>query len=423
MPFLAVGVEHRTAPLAVRERVALDDSATRDVAALLLDHPAISEVAILSTCNRTEIYLFTDEGEAGASAARAQLLLRAADIGPYLQTWDDLEAAGHLFRVASGLESQVLGEEQILSQVRATLETAESSASIGPNLHALFRSAIRCARQARAGTNLGRLNPSVASAAVDAARVQGRTVLIVGGGETSRLVAEAVRRAEPAAVYIANRTLSVAEDLATRTGAVAVPLDALRTLLWRVDVIVTATSAQRAIITPEEFPAGFDRPLDIYDLAIPRDVDPGVTEIPGVVLHDLDHFLPEGTDPQWDIDVSAMEAVINAEIAEFTTWYLTRRVAPVIGHLRAHVEAVAQQELKRVRPHLADLTERERAAVESLTARLIDKMFHHLVLRLRLAAQTDPALVDAAEFFFLHGEGGLFENAAQEARQEGEVRS
>lgn len=412
MPFLAVGVEHTTAPLAVRERVALDETAVRDVTHALIGTEAISEAAILSTCNRTEIYLFTDDPEAAASSVRAQLLMRDHDIGPYLQTWDDLAAAAHLFRVASGLESQVLGEEQIMGQVRDTLELAQELGAIGPNLHSLFRSAISCARQARAGSGLGKVNPSHASAAVNEAHVAGRSVLIIGGGEISRLVADEVRRAGPSDLFIANRTLSVAQDLAASAGGQAIPLDAIGRVLARVDVIFSATSAPRYVLTPEDFTDAPTRSLTIYDLAIPRDVDPAVGMLPQVILHDLDHFLPEGAKPAWDTDMRAMEAVINAEVAEFGTWYLTRRVAPVIAHLRSHVEAVQRQELKRVGPQLADLTERERAAVESLTTRLIDKMFHHLVLRLRLAAQTDPALVDAAEFFFLHGEGGLFEDAA-----------
>jgi glutamyl-tRNA reductase len=137
-----------------------------------------------------------------------------------------------------------------------------------------------------------------------------------------------------------------------------------------------------------------------------------------VTLHDLDDLLPTTVGETWNEDVRLIESVIAAEVQEFTAWYHTRRVAPVIASLRSHVEAVQRQELKRIAPQIKDLTDRERAAVESMGQRLVDKMFHHLVLRLRLAAQTDPALVDAAEFFFLHGEGGLFEHAAEAERAE-----
>jgi glutamyl-tRNA reductase len=162
------------------------------------------------------------------------------------------------------------------------------------------------------------------------------------------------------------------------------------------------------VVTPDP-----PKRLLIYDLAIPRDVEPEVADVPGVALRDLDTLLPGRAEDRWADDISAIEAVIAAELHEFHVWALTRRVAPVIASLRRHVEAVSAAELQRVAPQLADLTEREHAAVESLTNRLIDKMFHHLVMRLRLAAQTDEALVEAAEFFFLHGEGGLFEDAAE----------
>jgi glutamyl-tRNA reductase len=224
-------------------------------------------------------------------------------------------------------------------------------------------------------------------------------------------------------LYIANRTVSVAVDLARQVGGTPARLEDIPRLAARVEVIVSATSASRYLIVPDDLAGpAVDRtsPLHIFDLAVPRDVDPDVAGLPNVILHDLDDLLPSGSEEAWDEDVRAMEAVIAAEVKEFTAWYLTRRVAPVIANLRSHVEAVQRQELKRIAPQIKDLTDRERAAVESMTERLIDKMFHHLVVRLRLAAQTDPALVDAAEFFFLHGEGGLFPHAA-EAPSEAEI--
>jgi glutamyl-tRNA reductase len=168
------------------------------------------------------------------------------------------------------------------------------------------------------------------------------------------------------------------------------------------------------VLTPESFSDEYRaEPLHIFDLAIPRDVDPAVGLLLGVVLHDLEALLPAGLLDHWESDVRAMENIIAAEVQEFIAWTLTRRIVPVIASLRSHVEAVSEQELRRIAPRLTGLTERQHAAVESLTNRLIDKMFHHLVVRLRLAAQTDPKLVEAAEFFFLHGEGGLFEHAAE----------
>jgi glutamyl-tRNA reductase len=427
MPFLAVGVEHRTAPLAIRERLALDPEGAARAARELHALPPIHEAVVLSTCNRTEVYLFADLEEC-AEAVRDFLARGDAALRGYLQTWREMDAAEHLFRVASGLESQIPGEAQITSQVSEALEIAQAAGTTGANLHSLFRSAVSCARQARAGTALGRVNLSVgreAAAAAEAALagLAGCSALVIGGGEVSRLAAEELRRRGVTRLYIANRTVSVAVDLARQVGGTPARLEDIPRLAARVEVIVSATSASRYLIVPDDLAGpAVDRtsPLHIFDLAVPRDVDPDVAGLPNVILHDLDDLLPSGSEEAWDEDVRAMEAVIAAEVKEFTAWYLTRRVAPVIANLRSHVEAVQRQELKRIAPQIKDLTDRERAAVESMTERLIDKMFHHLVVRLRLAAQTDPALVDAAEFFFLHGEGGLFPHAA-EAPSEAEI--
>ncbi|HEX6507494.1 MAG TPA: glutamyl-tRNA reductase [Chloroflexota bacterium] len=428
MPFLAVGVEHRTAPLEIRERLALDAEGVAHADRQLAELDLVDEVVVLSTCNRTEVYLFVDALEDAAEAVRSALADDDVTLREHLQTWREMDAAEHLFRVASGLESQIPGEAQITSQVSEALQSAQDAGTTGPNLHSLFRTAVSCARRARAGTALGRVNLSVGSEAVQAAHaelggLQGRSALVIGGGEVSRLIAGELRHRAVDRLYVANRTVSVAVELAAQVGGTPAQLGDIARLAPIVDVIFSATSAGRYVVTPEDLADLANKrtlPLHVFDLAIPRDVDPGVASLPGIVLHDLDDLLPTGMGEAWSEDVRAIEAVIAAEIQEFTAWYLTRRVAPVIANLRSHVEAVQRQELKRIAPHLADLTPRERTAVESMTQRLIDKMFHHLVMRLRLAAQTDPTLVDAAEFFFLHGEGGLFEHAA-DAENEAEI--
>jgi glutamyl-tRNA reductase len=428
MPFVTVGVEHQTAPLSIRERATLEEEDIEQASRRLAASSSIAEVAILSTCNRTELYLFADD--VGVAVEEASGCLAAGDpsIRSYLQVWHDMDAAEHLFRVASGLESQVLGEREILAQVRDALQMAERLGTIGTNLHTLFRSAISCARQARAGSSLGRINRSVGGEAVRALErwlggLAGKTVLLIGGGAISAAVGDALRGKGLAALYIANRTAAVAVDLATRYGGRPATLADIARLVPRVDAIVSATSARHYVLTLEDIAgatpetmAALERratPLQIVDLAIPRDVDPALGDVEGVVLHDLESILPPGAEGVWNDDLRAMEGVIAAEVQEFMAWYLTRRAVPIIANLRSHVEAVQRQELKRVSGQLRHLSEQERAAVESLTQRLIDKMFHHLVVRLRLAAQTDPKLVEAAEFFFLHGEGGLFEHAAE----------
>ncbi len=419
MPFLAVGVEHKTAPLSIRERIADED----DVLSLLA-HPAIVEAVSLFTCNRAELYMYVEDERAAVERVSDLLTSGDDEVRGYLQVWRDMDAVEHLFRVAAGLESQILGEPQILSQAADAMQHAQSRGTVGLNLHTLFRSAISCARQARAGTALGRLNPSVATAAVRAATraiggegagvetLRESAALVIGAGKIARLVAQELR-GKTRMLFIANRTASVAVESAAACGARAAPFAEIPRLLNDVDLVISATGAHHYVVPAEDFPALGHRehPLQVFDLAIPRDIDPAAAELPGIELHDLDDLLPDDLRERWESDVRSMEGVIAAEIREFMAWYLTRRAVPVIANLRSHVEAVQAQELKRVAPQLRDLTPKERAAVESLTGRLVDKMFHHLVLRLRLAAQTDPKLVEAAEFFFLHGEGSLFEHA------------
>ncbi|HEX8919488.1 MAG TPA: glutamyl-tRNA reductase [Chloroflexota bacterium] len=420
MPFLAIGVEHKSAPLSIRERVTLEGTDRDDATLALLAHPSITEAAILSTCNRTELYCFVEDVEEATDACRELLAERDPTVLPYIRRWKEMEVAEHLFRVASALESQILGEAQILGQVREALDGAQRQGTIGANLHALFRSAISCARQARAGTALGQINISVGAEAVRVAEtalgsLQDKAALVIGGGEIAQLIIQELGRNGVQTTFVANRTVSVAVDLAERYGARPAALTDVHRILGLVDVVLSATSAPHYVLEVEDIPAGLagrEIPLQVFDLAIPRDVDPLIASLPGIALHDLDGLLPPEASRDWERDIRVIEAGIAAEVHEFTAWYLARRVVPVISSLRSHVEAVSRQELKRVAPQLTNLSDRERQAVESLTNRLIDKMFHHLVMRLRLAAQTDPALVDAAEFFFLHGEGSLFEHAA-----------
>jgi glutamyl-tRNA reductase len=423
LPFLALGLEHKTAPLPIRERITLDSESVSAELRRLVGHPAITEAGILSTCNRYEMYLYVDDLEAAKMLASSRLIENDQAVAAYVQCWQDLDCARHLFRVASGLESQLLGEGQILSQVREAYEIGQRLDTIGPNLHSLFRSAIKCARQARAGTDLGRVDASLGNQAVQAAEeslgsLKGRSALLIGAGEISRLVGENLRTKKLGEFLITNRTASAATDLGAKFGAATIDFQRIPEVLQRVDVIFTATSSRDHILTKEDVESSVhtrESKLHIFDLAIPRDVDPSLNSLPQIEVHDLERLMPGDLSVQWANDIRHMESVISAEIQEFMAWYLTRRVAPVIASLRSHVEAVSQQELLRVRPQLANLTDREHQAVGSLTQRLIDKMFHHLVTRLRLAAQTDPKLVEAAEFFFLHGEGGLFDHAVEKA--------
>ncbi|MGH2447431.1 MAG: glutamyl-tRNA reductase [Chloroflexota bacterium] len=424
MPFLTIGVEHSATPLDIREQIG---SHVRDATAVpngLLDIAGVEEAALLDTCNRVEVYLVVEDVEQALAVVSECLV--PGELRRHLHSWTELGTVDHLFRVAAGLESQVLGEHQIMAQVRESLETARKLESVGPNLQALFQAAVRCGKRVRAGVSLGRMDDSLPRTAVENAetalgQLSHKSALLIGGGRVIGLAAEALRERGIGRFWIANRTTTRAEELAGRFGGIAARLSDIPQLAGSVDLIMSATGARGYVLTAEDVPVRSDELL-IYDLAVPRDVDPLVGRRDQVMLHDLGDLLPE-SDQDSQADIRQAEAMIAAELAEFHAWYLTRRVVPVIANLRSHVEEVQRQELERVAPRLTGLTDSERATVESLTSRLIDKMFHHLVTRLRLAAQTDPRLVEAAEFFFLHGEGGLFPHALETLPEEQDARS
>lgn len=408
--FVTVGVDHSAAPLAIRERVALLEEHLEDAHRDLVAHPAVDEIVILSTCNRTELYMFTDQPDDAADAGSAYLLGADPGIRSYLREWRGMSAVEHVLRVGAGLESRVLGENQILSQVRGALTGAERVSSIGPQLHQLFRTSISCGREVRRSTGFGRADASIAGETVRSAEslvgaLTARAALVIGGGEVSRLTAAELRRRGIGRLYLANRTPSVAEDLARTFGALAVSLaDVPKYLLWT-DVLVSATSAAGRILTADDMSAvelaHRREPLHVFDLAVPRDIDPAIGLLPGIVLHDLDSVASVPIREQRIEDVRSAEFIVGNHLREFERWYRARRAAPLITELRRQLDEVAASELHRASSRLARLSLEERYAVERLTGRLTDAIFHRFVTRLRLAAQADgEQLVEAAEFFF-----------------------
>jgi glutamyl-tRNA reductase len=335
MHLLLVGMDHHTAPVAEREALALSDADALGVLAGLRAAAAVREAVVLSTCNRTEFYAATDDVTAARRELRAvvdaikggDLLAPAASL--YEQT--GAEVVGHLFRVASGLESMVVGETQILSQVKDAYGRARRAGATGPWLDRLFESALRTGKRARAETAIGTGVVSVASAACELARrqidrLEGRSVLVIGVGETGRIAATHLTHHSPSGVTVANRTYDHARALADQIGASAIGLDALDEALAAADLVVSATNAPHAIVTERSVRLAMagraDRRMVVIDLAVPRDVDAEVRSIPGVVLHTI-------VDIQGVVDqslarrageVPRVEAVVADEAARFDRW-------------------------------------------------------------------------------------------------------
>jgi glutamyl-tRNA reductase len=400
MSVLVAGLNYKSTPLDLLERFSFDNAELPKalLAARASEH--VREAVILSTCNRTEVYAVVDGLHSGVGALR-QFLSEFHHVAPeefsdrLYGLYED-EAVTHLFDVASGIDSMVVGEPQILSQVRRAFRTADEEDAIGSTLSALFRQAIRVGRRARAETDIARSASTLAMAGATLARLElgslgGRTVLVVGAGKMSDLAAVAIAQ-EGARVLIANRTPSRAHTVAERAGGTTVAMADLQAALAEADLVLASTGASQPLITREMVVAamqGRARPLVMLDLAVPRDVEPGAADVPGVTLKDMDD-LREAVAPDGEQlrEVDRVRAIVGEEVPKFVAWQRAHALSPLLHALQTRAENVRVAELKRAAGLLADLDEREREAVETLTRSMIAKLMHDPVKALKDHAGT-----------------------------------
>ncbi len=411
-----VGVSHHRAPVELRERVSVD----HDAAAALAGELAVDcEAVVLSTCNRTEIYLAADGDaalEVRASAALVGLAReRGEEIAPVLYRLADESAALHLFRVAAGLDSLVPGEGEILGQVR----TAHEAGAAGPLLDRLFRQALHAARRARAETAIGESPSSVPAAAAALAQqvfgdMAGRSVLLVGAGKMSEATARnlATRGAQIGAV--ANRTAEHGEQLAARFGARSVGLGDLAAEIGGADVVVSSTSARDFVLTRDELGdalrARRGRPILFVDLAVPRDIDPGLSAYDGSFVYDIDDLeaVVEASLAGRRAEASRAERIVAGEAERFHSWQASLAVVPAIASLRARAEEIRAAELAKAQPRLGRLGDSERRIVEAMTSQIVNKLLHLPTVRLKEAAAAADGVVyaDVVRHLFGLGEHG-----------------
>jgi glutamyl-tRNA reductase len=401
MNLVLVGTSHRLAPVEVRERVALDLDAAGGLAQRLADG---GEAVCLSTCNRTELYLAhtdPDQAEERAGAALAE-----GEIELYRLRGE--AAALHLFRVAAGLDSLVPGEGEILGQVRDAYEAG----SCGPVLDRLFRQALHAGKKVRAETAIGESPASISSAAAALAQqvfgeLEGCRVLLIGAGEVSELAARSLAARGASIAAVSSRTPERAEELATRFDGRAVAFDQLDDELAQADVVVSATSAPGYVLTAGQVPERKGRPLFVIDLAVPRDVDPTVSELDGCYLYDIDDLqavVSESLSGRWR-EAARAEAIVAHEVGSFRDWQASLDVVPAIASIRERAETIRSSELAKAEGRLGGLSESERRTVESLTTQIVNKLLHVPIVRLKEAAATDGAgYVEAARHLFGLGE-------------------
>jgi glutamyl-tRNA reductase len=398
---VAIGCNHRSTPLAKLERMTIaPDDMSKALSGLgQADH--LSEVVVVSTCNRIEVYAFAERFHGGYQDVREFLARHAGlapeDVADHLYAHHDAEAVRHLFSVAAGLDSAVVGEHEILGQIRDSWETARDEGTVGSTLGGLFRHAVETGKRARTETSIARGIASVSQAAVALADdriggIEGRTVLVVGAGEMAEGTVKSLAKAGAAAVLVANRTWERAVALAAACEGHPVPLDELSEALLRVDVLVTTTGAQDLILEAADINAlaaqRDHRDLVIVDVAVPRDVDPAARQIPGVTLLDMDDigaFIDKGLEGR-NNEVESVRSIVDAEVDRYQAMASAREVAPLISDLRVRAESIRSGELKRAAARLADLDPAQREAVEALTKGIVNKLLHEPSVRLKDAA-------------------------------------
>lgn len=417
MKLALVGISHHRAPVELRERVAVELDGAAAIAQSLAGD---SEVVVLSTCNRTEIYLAADEDcELDARATNALLLLaeeRGDEIAPVLYRLADESAALHLFRVAAGLDSLVPGEGEILGQVRAAYEAGVT----GPMLDRVFRQALHVGRRARVETAIGESPASVPAAAAALAQqvfddLHGRNVVLVGAGKMSELTARNLRSRGARIVAVANRTAAHGAELAERVNAQPVGLGDIGAQLRDADIVVTSTSAPGFVLLARELEGDLrarrGRPLLFVDLAVPRDVDPDLAAFDGCFVYDIDDLeaVVEASLIGRRAEAVRAERVVAAETERFQEWQASLAVVPAIASLRARAEEIRAAELAKAEGRLGRLSESERRLVESVTSQIVNKLLHLPTVRLKQAAAAADGLIYAdvvRHLFGLEGEDG-----------------
>ena len=388
MHLFLLGVSHRTAPLDLRERL---DFSSRDLGRAveaLATRASATESVVLSTCNRSEIYVASGDPDRAREELEAFLSeyheLPRQTFTPHLFAMDDAEAARHLFRVAAGLDSLVVGEPQILGQVKDAFQVASHRHCTGPLLGKAFDWAFGVGKRVRTETGLGEGAVSASFAAVSLARkifgrLDGRRALVVGAGDISSLTAEHLKSGGVSEIVIASRTLTTAEELAERVDGRAVPWDDLTTALGNADIVVTATGSQRPIISRALVEAVTERrrePLFIVDLAVPRDVEPDVSEIGQVFLYnvdDLQSIVNENLSKR-GAEIARAEAIVSEELARFIAWQRSRAAIPTVVALRQRFDAIRRAELQRLDGKLSGLPPEARERMDEISRLIVEKL-------------------------------------------------
>ncbi|MBE0556123.1 MAG: glutamyl-tRNA reductase [Proteobacteria bacterium] len=407
MQLVLIGMNHKSAPVDIRERLQLSCGEADRLLPELLRHGGIREALYLSTCNRVEVVARVTDSlesiEALKSFIFSQGNLSVEELDKCLYIYRDLEACRHLFRVTASLDSMIMGEPQILGQMKDAYRTAVENRTTGILLNRLSHHAFRVAKRVRTETGIAGNAVSVSYAAVELAKkifgdFKKRSVLLIGAGEMSELAARHLIRQGVRTIYIANRTYARAEDMAAEFQGTAVAFEKFPELLPEVDIVIASTGAPGYIMDARMVTAAFgrrrNRPLFLIDIAVPRDIDPAAGDIDNVYLYNIDH-LQDVVDTNKETrrnEALKAEEIISEEITAFESWFNTLAVVPTIVALREKMEGIRSGELERVASWLKGLSEEDRSRVEILAASIINKVLHDPMTGLKEESQDKDAL-------------------------------
>ncbi len=409
MPLVCLGLSHHTAPVDVRERHAFPPQKMGEALIALRDYQAVREALMLQTCGRLEIYAELEDYEAGVGQLKSFLSnFRHGDVSDmesYMYTLLGTQAIDHLFRVSTGIDSMLIGEAEILGQVKDAYVQAQRAHSLGKTLHTLFREALEAGKAARTQTAISGDSVSLATAAVLFAKQHvgtlcGKHVLVIGAGKMGAIAARRMKAEGADDIVLLNRSHKRAQRVADELGEVArvAEMPGLVNALRDADVVVTSTGASHFILTPgnvaEAMRARPERPLFIVDIAVPRDVDPEVARIAGVGAVDVDALkdVVDVTLEKRREAIPLVEEIIAAHVDRFQQWYHSRVAVPVIASLTQKAEAIRDSELERLFARLPDLTDRERALITGMSLTIVSKLLHSAIVRIR-----DKAVENHAE--------------------------
>jgi glutamyl-tRNA reductase len=424
MPLHVLGINHHSAPLEVREKLAFPPETQAEVLTSLAARPGVTEAVLVSTCNRTEVYCRADDSATVRAWLKEQAERSGLDIESHLYLHSETAAVRHAFRVASGLDSMVLGEPQILGQVKQSVRTAGHSGTLGSTLNRLFQHTFSVAKEVRTQTAIGAQSISMSAAALKLAQnlfgdISRTKMLLIGVGEMVELAATYFVAQGPQSVVVANRTLARGEAFAERFNATAIALEQLPERLHEFDIVITGTASTLPILSKGAFERALKarryRPMFVVDFAVPRDVEPDASELEDLFLYtidDLGTIVSEGAG-QRQAAVAEAEVIVERQVEVFQAWLAARGAVPAIVQLRAKADEYRAAELAKAKQRLAK-GEDPAKVLDSLASGLVNKLLHHPTQALNRAAEAErDSLVRAVEILFPENGNGREEPGEQ----------